>query len=87
MTSSRASLSAPARETAAAASARGLAPRVFRLARQLTPPGHEGIVDFVVTPDSRFPQIIHLVGIESPGLTAAASLARTVAALVLERLN
>ncbi|HSC76944.1 MAG TPA: NAD(P)/FAD-dependent oxidoreductase [Candidatus Acidoferrales bacterium] len=57
------------------------------LRAKLAPPGHEGIVDFVVAPDPRFPQVIHLVGIESPGLTAAASLARTVAALVLERLN
>ncbi|HXE75411.1 MAG TPA: NAD(P)/FAD-dependent oxidoreductase [Candidatus Xenobia bacterium] len=64
-----------------------LRPGYSGLRAKLAPPGHRGIKDFVVEPDPRFPQIIHLVGIESPGLTAAASLARSVAALAMERLH
>jgi len=49
---------------------------------KLVPPTGKGIVDFVIEPDKEFPQVIHLVGIESPGLTAAPAIARHVAALV-----
>src|SRR6267142_1642848 len=37
---------------------------------KLVPPEHKGIVDFVITRDPKVPQAIHLVGMESPGLTA-----------------
>jgi L-2-hydroxyglutarate oxidase LhgO len=43
--------------------------------------------DFVVERDPRLPCMIHLIGIESPGLTAAWSLAKEVAALVRETLG
>src|ERR1700682_4627572 len=46
---------------------------------KLVPPGEHGIADFVIEPDARVPQMIHLVGMESPGLTAAPSVARQVA--------
>ncbi len=64
-----------------------LRPGYSGLRAKLAPPGHQGIVDFVVTRDPSFPHVIHLVGIESPGLTAAPSLARAVAALVMETLS
>ncbi len=64
-----------------------LRPGYSGLRAKLAPPGHEGIVDFVVTRDPSYPHVIHLVGIESPGLTAAPSLARAVAALVMETLS
>ena len=64
-----------------------LRPGYSGLRAKLAPPGHHGIVDFVVTRDPRFPHVVHLVGIESPGLTAAASLARSVTALVMETLS
>src|SRR5258705_1192284 len=54
---------------------------------KLVPPGGHGIADFVVTRDASVPQAIHLVGIESPGLTAAPSIAQHVAQLVSEILN
>lgn len=54
---------------------------------KLVPPGEKGPADFVVTRDAVYPYVIHLVGIESPGLTAAASLARHVAALAAESLR
>jgi glycerol-3-phosphate dehydrogenase len=51
---------------------------------KLVPAGHQGIVDFVITRDLNVPQAIHLVGMESPGLTAAPAVAEHVAALVEE---
>jgi len=52
---------------------------------KLVPPSHKaGIVDFVITRDPKVPQAIQLVGIESPGLTAAPSIAQHVSQLVAE---
>jgi glycerol-3-phosphate dehydrogenase len=45
---------------------------------KLVPAGHQGIVDFVITRDANVPQAIHLVGMESPGLTAAPAIAEYV---------
>jgi L-2-hydroxyglutarate oxidase LhgO len=41
-------------------------------------------VDFVITRDPKVAQAIHLVGMESPGLTAAPAVAEHVAGLVAE---
>ena len=49
---------------------------------KLVPRHGKGIADFVIEPDREFPQVIHLVGIESPGLTAAPAIARHVSRLV-----
>jgi glycerol-3-phosphate dehydrogenase len=54
---------------------------------KLVPPTGKGIADFVIEPDREFPQVIQLVGIESPGLTAAPAIARHVAKLVAEILQ
>src|SRR2546425_1130641 len=54
---------------------------------KLVPPEHKGIVDFVITRDSNVPQAIHLVGMESPGLTAAPAVANYVFQLVEEALH
>jgi glycerol-3-phosphate dehydrogenase len=51
---------------------------------KLVPPHEHGMADFVIERDGRVPQMIHLVGMESPGLTAAPSVARQVAAMVSE---
>jgi glycerol-3-phosphate dehydrogenase len=51
---------------------------------KLVPPGGHGIADFVITRDLAVPQVIHLVGIESPGLTAAPAIAEHVLGLVAE---
>ncbi len=51
---------------------------------KLVPPEGTGIADFVITRDAAVPQAIQLVGIESPGLTAAPSIAEHVAQLVAE---
>jgi glycerol-3-phosphate dehydrogenase len=54
---------------------------------KLVPPTEHGIADFVITRDPAVPQAIQLVGIESPGLTAAPSIAEDVAGLVGEILG
>jgi glycerol-3-phosphate dehydrogenase len=54
---------------------------------KLVPPGAKGQADFVITRDEKVPQAIHLVGIESPGLTSAPSIARHVAELVADTLQ
>ncbi|MGB7847975.1 MAG: NAD(P)/FAD-dependent oxidoreductase [Candidatus Acidiferrum sp.] len=54
---------------------------------KLVPPGGKGIADFVIEPDREFPQVIQLVGIESPGLTAAPAIARHVSSFVEAILN
>jgi glycerol-3-phosphate dehydrogenase len=51
---------------------------------KLVPPDQQGMADFVIERDARVPQMIHLVGMESPGLTAAPSVARQVAGMVGE---
>jgi len=54
---------------------------------KLVPPTGKGIADFVIEPDREFPQVIQLVGIESPGLTAAPAIAQHVSTLVEAALN
>jgi glycerol-3-phosphate dehydrogenase len=54
---------------------------------KLVPAGHQGIVDFVITRDPNVPQAIHLVGMESPGLTAAPAIAQHVFQMVEEVLG
>jgi L-2-hydroxyglutarate oxidase LhgO len=54
------------------------------------PSGNEpagGPADFVITHDPSVPAAIHLIGIESPGLTSALAIARHVSKLAAEVLN
>lgn len=53
---------------------------------KLVPPTEHGIADFIITRDPAHSRAIQLVGIESPGLTAALAIARHVAPLVAETL-
>jgi len=57
------------------------------LRAKLVPPGSPGPADFVITRDPSHPRVIHLIGIESPGLTAAPSIAEQVSAMVAETLG
>jgi glycerol-3-phosphate dehydrogenase len=54
---------------------------------KLLPKGNEGFVDFVIDPDREVPQVIQLVGMESPGLTAAPAIAQHVLGMVKNVLN
>jgi glycerol-3-phosphate dehydrogenase len=55
---------------------------------KLLGPGEEhGIADFVIERDARMPRMIHLVGIDSPGLTAAPAIAMQVGEMVGEILD
>jgi glycerol-3-phosphate dehydrogenase len=54
---------------------------------KLVPPGGKGIADFVIERDVAVPQVIQLVGIESPGLTAAPAIANHVAELAADVLH
>lgn len=49
--------------------------------------GEKGVADFVIEADREVPQVIQLVGIESPGLTAAGAIAEVVAGLAGEVLG
>lgn len=62
--------------------AEDLHPAYTGLRPKLVPPEHQGIADFVIEPDREFPQVIQLIGIESPGLTAAPAIAEHVSQLV-----
>jgi glycerol-3-phosphate dehydrogenase len=53
---------------------------------KLVPPIGHGLADFVITRDPVHSRAIQLVGIESPGLTAALAIARHVAPMVAETL-
>ena len=48
---------------------------------KLKAPGEAGVADFVIEADSEVPRVIHLIGIESPGLTAAGAIAEHVSEL------
>ncbi len=54
---------------------------------KLVPPGGDEVADFVITRDPEVPCAIQLVGMESPGLTAAPSIARQVAGMAAEILD
>lgn len=54
---------------------------------KLVPPTGHGIADFVITRDPNVQNAIQLVGIESPGLTAAPAIAKYVAGLAADILN
>jgi glycerol-3-phosphate dehydrogenase len=63
-------------------------------AKLMPPPGsrpagakEKGIADFIIQRDPQFPAVIHLIGIESPGLTSAPSIAEHVRDLVAEVLD
>jgi glycerol-3-phosphate dehydrogenase len=77
----------------------GIQPSDLRLAysgiraKLIPPPTHAGqsftksAADFIVERDSEFPRVIHLMGIESPGLTSAPAIAEQVGGLVGEVLS
>jgi L-2-hydroxyglutarate oxidase LhgO len=51
----------------------------------LLPPGEKGFRDFRIEWDQSEPRVLHLLGIDSPGLTASPAIARHVVDLVADR--
>jgi glycerol-3-phosphate dehydrogenase len=67
-----------------------LVPAYSGIRAKLTPPGNSGnkrVADFIIQRDLQFPSVIQLIGIESPGLTSAPSIAEHVRDLVVEILG
>jgi L-2-hydroxyglutarate oxidase LhgO len=54
---------------------------------KLVAPGTNGFADFVIARDAGVPRAVHLVGIESPGLTSCLTIASHVAPMVAETLS
>lgn len=52
---------------------------------KLCPPS-EPFADFLIRPDTRVPNMIHVAGIDSPGLTSCLSIGALAASLAMERL-
>jgi L-2-hydroxyglutarate oxidase LhgO len=52
----------------------------------LVPLGKKGPADFIIQHDPQIPRVIHLMGIDSPGLTSALSIAEQVTLMVREAL-
>jgi len=57
------------------------------LRAKLVPPGSHGIGDFIITRDPEISCAIQLIGIESPGLTSALSIAEQVSGIATEMLG
>ena len=54
---------------------------------KLIAPGEKGHGEFVIKRDASFPHVIHLIGIDSPGLTSAVSIGPQIARMVAETLS
>jgi glycerol-3-phosphate dehydrogenase len=61
-----------------------LVPAYTGIRAKLVPPGGHGIADFIIQRDPQIPCVVQLIGLESPGLTSAISIAEHVAQLVEE---
>lgn len=61
-----------------------LVPAYSGIRAKLTAPEDKGYSDFVIEREANWPNVIHLVGMDSPGLTCAPAIARHVAGMVKE---
>lgn len=75
-----------AKQMLPAIEAADLRPTYSGIRAKLVPPGGKGPADFIIERDAEFSQIIHLVGIESPGLTSAPAIAEQVSSMIAETL-
>jgi glycerol-3-phosphate dehydrogenase len=64
--------------------AEDLVPAYTGIRAKLVPPGGHGIADFIIQRDPQIPCVVQLIGLESPGLTSALSIAEHVTQLVKE---
>src|SRR5271163_1508001 len=67
-----------------------LMPAYSGIRAKLTPPGKRGekrVADFIIQRDPQFPCVVQLIGVESPGLTSAPSIAEHVRDVTAEILS
>lgn len=64
-----------------------LLPAYSGIRAKLTAPGDKRVADFIIQRDPQFPCVVQMIGIESPGLTSAPSIAEHVRELVDEILS
>jgi glycerol-3-phosphate dehydrogenase len=62
----------------------GIRAKLVPLANASSGSARNGIADFIIQTDPQFHCVVHLIGIESPGLTSAAAIAEHVSELVSE---
>jgi glycerol-3-phosphate dehydrogenase len=67
-----------------AAGAKALLPQITPGQSSSSSAHSKNAPDFIIQRDAEFPRVIHLIGIESPGLTSAASIAEHVSGLANE---
>ena len=67
--------------------AEDLVPAYSGIRAKLAPPGSHHAEDFIIARDPQFANVIQLMGIESPGLTAAPAIAEQVTEIVAEILH
>jgi glycerol-3-phosphate dehydrogenase len=63
-----------------------LLPAYSGIRAKLVPPGERSAADFIITRDPQFPNVVQLIGIESPGLTSAPAIAEQVCEILAESL-
>lgn len=64
-----------------------LRPGYTGLRARLLPEHDHSFADFVIERDARHPMVIHLIGIESPGLTSCLSIAESVGRMISEAMG
>ncbi len=62
----------------------GIRPKLISPSSPLVQAHGRGMADFIIERDPEFPRVVHLIGIESPGLTSAPAIAEHVSQLVGE---
>ncbi|MFZ0466129.1 MAG: NAD(P)/FAD-dependent oxidoreductase [Candidatus Acidiferrales bacterium] len=67
--------------------AEDLVPAYTGIRAKLAPPGSHHPSDFIIERDKQFPNVVQLIGMESPALTSAGAIAETVMGMVGEILN
>jgi glycerol-3-phosphate dehydrogenase len=67
--------------------AEDLVPAYTGIRAKLAPPGSHHASDFVIERDPQFPNVVHLMGMESPALTAAGAIAEYAMELIQPILN
>ncbi|HXG66692.1 MAG TPA: FAD-dependent oxidoreductase [Blastocatellia bacterium] len=77
----------PASQIVPALQAEDLRPGYTGMRAKLVPEHERAFADFVIGPDPQWPFVIHAIGIESPGLTAALSIGESISDMARDALR